>query len=86
MALKPFSGTTQKEKDALEARFGIAQDTTPDDEQLQIQQIIREFTVALAQQIDVHIEDSREKSLALARLEESLMWAGKAIFKAPQTF
>ena len=86
MALKPFSGTTQKEKDALETRFGIAQDSRPDNEQLKIQHIIREFTVALAQQIDVHIEDSREKSLALTKLEESLMWAGKAIFKAPETF
>ena len=86
MALKPFSGTTQKEKAALETRFGIAQGSRPDDEQLQIQHIIREFTVALAQQIDVHIEDGREKSLALTKLEESLMWAGKAIFKAPETF
>ena len=86
MALKPFSGTTQKEKDALETRFGITQDSRPDNEQLKIQHIIREFTVALAQQIDVHIEDSREKSLALTKLEESLMWAGKAIFKAPETF
>lgn len=86
MALKPFSGTTQKEKDALETRFGIAQASQPDDDQLHVQRIIREFTVALVQQIDVHIEDSREKSLALTKLEESLMWAGKAIFKAQETF
>ena len=26
MALKPFSGTTQREKDALETRFGIDQE------------------------------------------------------------
>lgn len=86
MALKPFSGTTQKEKAALESRFGIAQGSRPDDDQLHIQKIIREFVVALAQQIDVHIEDSREKSLALTKLEESLMWAGKAIFKEAEPF
>ena len=86
MALKTFSGTTHSEKTALAKRFGLAQDSKPSEEELRIQNQIRGLINEVAQTLDVHIEDGREKSLALTKLEESLMWAGKAIFKEAEPF
>lgn len=65
----------------IEMRFLIAQDNRPSRGQLDTQAEIREAIFDVAQAINEDVEDGREKSLALTHLEESLMWAGKAIFR-----
>lgn len=42
---------------------------------------IREAFTALSAQIDIECPDSREKSLALTKLEEACMWTNKAMEK-----
>ena len=84
MALRKVSRTAD-EQNALIARFGIAQDkTTVDlDEDIArkyLQGEIRQKVLELATIIDIDIENSQPKSVALTKLEEALMWAGKAIF------
>ena len=86
MALKTFPGTTHSEKAELSKIFGLAQDSKPTDEELRIQNQIRDLIHETAQTLDVHVEDGREKSWVISHLEEALMWANKAIFKAPETF
>lgn len=64
------------------ARFNIAQDgPKPSDAQLANQREIRARIEAAAASIEGSAAPSREQSLALTKLEEALMWAGKAIFK-----
>ena len=74
-----------EEQNALNKRFGIAQDSStvdPADREAQLnsQRDIREKIAEAALILDIDVADSREKSLALTKLEEALMWAGKAIF------
>ncbi|MGL4809434.1 MAG: DUF7681 family protein, partial [Giesbergeria sp.] len=40
---------------------------------------VRDAAKALGRMIDLHTPSCREQELALARLEECLMWANKAI-------
>jgi hypothetical protein len=47
--------------------------------QVEIYQEIRAQALDFAHLIDGYAPDSREKSLALAHLEESVMWANAAI-------
>lgn len=71
----------------VSARFGIAQDagSSATREQLETQ---REVQIRLrakiydaAKLIARDIESSRESALAITKLEEALLWGGKAIFK-----
>ncbi|MGO2150873.1 MAG: Acb2/Tad1 domain-containing protein [Microbacterium gubbeenense] len=63
-------------------RFAIAQDgAKPTDEQLADQKLIQKLVAHTAMQLEDRTKPSREQSLALTKLEEALMWAGKAIFK-----
>lgn len=68
----------------IHARFGIASDEdkpyAPHELQVQIQDAIRGKILTAATMIERSTVDGREKSLALTKLEEALMWAGKAIF------
>lgn len=48
------------------------------DQQMRYQSI-REIAKGLAMFIDDHCPDSREKSLAMTKLEECVMWANAAI-------
>lgn len=69
-------------RESVEGRFMIAQDgTPPSDIQLATQKELREDLHRIAKRLNDEVMDSREKSLALTKLEEALMWAGKAIFK-----
>lgn len=69
-------------RENLDGRFMIAQDGTPPTQsQLTAQKELRSYIDYIAKRINNDIADSREKSLALTKLEEALMWAGKAIFK-----
>lgn len=62
-------------------RFTIAQDgPKPTDAQLESQSIIRGQIRTAAVLIERETQPSREQSLALTKLEEALMWAGRAIF------
>lgn len=51
----------------------------PDEEQIQRIEDIRRGADQFATFIDVHVPDSREKSLAKTKLEECLMWAVKGL-------
>jgi len=63
-------------------RFQIAQDgAKPSDAQLANQNHVREAIASAAARIEGASAPSREQSLALTKLEEALMWAGKAIFQ-----
>ena len=80
MALKGFDDPISEIWD----RFGIAQDGPVDDdiEARQKTQIsVRAKVYEAANEMNDKIKDSRELSLALTKLEEALMWAGKAIFR-----
>lgn len=68
---------------AIAARFGIAQDGRPSEEQLTTQADIRQSIASLAVYANQNIADGRAKSLGMTALEEALMWLGKAIF-APE--
>ena len=52
---------------------------TPKGDQQMRYQSIREIAKGLAMFIDDHCPDSREKSLAMTKLEEAVMWANAAI-------
>lgn len=67
-------------------RFMIAQDGPTKSEiaikaekavQMKLREKIYEVALILTQEVDA----GREQSLALTKLEEALMWGGKAIFK-----
>lgn len=67
-------------------RFTIAQDgQAPTPEQLEAQRQVRASIEVAAAYITDAAAPSREHSLALTKLEEALMWAGKAIFAPPTT-
>lgn len=62
-------------------RFSIAQDgPKPSPAQLANQAHVREAIESAATRLEGASSPSREQSLALTKLEEALMWAGKAIF------
>lgn len=42
---------------------------------------IRDFAKAMAHKIDTYCPDSREKSVAMTKLEEAVMWANAAIVR-----
>ena len=51
----------------------------PKNNQVERYASIREIAKGLAMFIDDHCPDSREKSLAMTKLEEAVMWANAAI-------
>ena len=51
----------------------------PRPDQVNRYQDIREHARALANMLDRHCPDSREKSLAMTHLEEAVMWANASI-------
>ena len=65
-----------------ETKFLLAQDSAaPNEHQLAHQRILRKFIADAGAYLEDVTPPSREQSLALTKLEEALMWAGKAIFK-----
>ena len=65
-------------------RFFTAQNNTDAidiDRKKDVQRMVQNRVVLLARDLDSFVADSREKDLAITKLEEALMWAGKAIFK-----
>jgi len=54
---------------------------TPDQESIDKLDKLREKAKELALLIDEHCPNSREKSLAMTKLEESNMWANAAIVR-----
>lgn len=51
----------------------------PKGDQVARYQDIRNFGHSLARIVNEHAPDSREKSLALTKIEEAIMWANAAI-------
>lgn len=56
----------------------------PDAEKVQLHEGVRTATRLLAEYINLNILDSREKSLAITKLEEVGMWAHAAIARNPR--
>lgn len=52
-------------------------------EQSAAQDQIRRMAKHAARFVDANVADNREKSIALTKLEEFVMWANKAISKEP---
>lgn len=74
--------TTPKEDRSLGLNSSLAESLTnhkPDEEQIQRIEDVRRGADQFATFIDVHIPDSREKSLAKTKLEECVMWAVKGL-------
>lgn len=66
----------------MTARFSTAQDgPKATEEQLAAQKQIATVIADAGLLIEIKTKASREQSLALTKLEEALMWAGKAIFQ-----
>ncbi len=56
----------------------------PTSNQVELYRGIREGAADLALALDVMLVDSREKSLALTKLEEVVMWANASVARAPR--
>lgn len=74
------TGQDAASAERIEKLFAIAQDSPATKEELEAQASIRAAFKSLAHRIDAAVADGREKSLALTKLEEALMWTGRAIF------
>lgn len=87
MALRSSQGIaelTDIPKEDVGKRFFTAQNNIiPIDieRKKDVQRMVQNRVVLLARDLDSFVADSREKELAFTKLEEALMWAGKAIFK-----
>lgn len=82
MALNETRDITEARTKA-NARLMIAQDNTAPADQadrLRVQADLRQAFAEAAYILEADVADSREKSLALTKIEEALMWGGKAIF------
>jgi len=73
----------RESQEDIRARFQTAQDPAAVDilHAQQGQRIIRQLISDSAEVINQWVKDGREKSTALTKLEEALMWAGKGLFK-----
>lgn len=63
-------------KEELENNFSYHQ---PNDEQASLYHVIRETAKNFAELLNDLCPESREKSLAITKLEESVMWANASI-------
>lgn len=50
-----------------------------DEAQANVVNQLRDYMIEMGKYLEEVLNDSREKSLAITKLEESLMWANKAI-------
>lgn len=64
----------------VRTRFAAVTELDPD--QTEAVAEIRELSAALAELIDANVHDSREKSMAITKLEEACMWAVKGVTHA----
>jgi hypothetical protein len=55
----------------------------PSTEKAKLHNFVRLFTRDLAGDFDEMLPDSREKSLAITKLEEAMFWANAAIARTP---
>lgn len=52
---------------------------SPDEEKIRMHEFVRDRCKSLANDLDDVVIDSREKALAMTKLEEVMMWANAAI-------
>jgi hypothetical protein len=64
------------EQTDLENRFAYHK---PDDAKAQLHSDVRGFCLSLAFSLNQMLPDSREKSLAITSLEETMLWANAAL-------
>lgn len=76
-----YSSPTSLEVNDLDDRFKIAGDRKVTAQQKHVNTTIQGNIENLAIYIIHNIEPSRERALVLTKLEEALMWAGKAIYR-----
>lgn len=87
MALRSEQGMAELSdipREDVGRRFFTAQNNTDPidiERKKDIQLKLQSQVILLARDLDTYVSDSREKSIALTKLEEVLMWSGKAIFK-----
>lgn len=84
MSIRKNTELTSEQLSDVANRFGIAQDEPqPEDvqERLLVQLELRELIYSTAKYMTSRISNTRERFKALEKLEEALMWGGKAIFK-----
>lgn len=81
MALRTTPRTIEQQN-AFNARFSIAQDTTPDnlERRQELQRDFRELIQRAGVLLDSELEPSQELSVALTHLQTALLFGGKAIF------
>lgn len=80
MGLQKNNPWAAQEQANIERNFGIAQDGKPSEEELALQASLRETFTGLAVRINRDITPGPAKTRAIIKLQEGLMWAGKAIF------
>ena len=73
---KVTNGKPQFSNDELECRFTYH---PPKDGQPNTYEAIRDGAKSLAKLINATVPDSREKALALTKLEEAVMWANAGV-------
>ena len=56
----------------------------PSEAKVQLHEAVRTEARAVAHQFDTVLPPSREKALAMTKLEEALMWANAAIARTPE--
>lgn len=65
----------------LEHRFNYHPPTT--DQRRRQHEMVRADCLSLAQTLNESLPDSREKALAIAKIEEAMFWANAALARQP---
>lgn len=65
----------------LENRFTYH---APDEAKVHVFKVFRDYALGFARHIDQNVPEGREKSLAITKLEEVVMWANAGLARAPK--
>lgn len=81
MALRTTPRTAEQQN-AFIKRFGIAQDSTPDDieKRQELQREYRDLIARAGSLLEIELEPSQDVSIALTHLQTALLFGGKAVF------
>ncbi|MBE5453488.1 hypothetical protein E3G52_000352 [Mycobacteroides abscessus] len=73
--------STPASTDDINNRFNYHR---PSEAKVEVHQGVRTWCRSLAHHLDAVLPPSREKALAMTKLEEALMWANAAIARTPE--